>query len=129
MLLPIPNDIYEHIADMKWLELHGEEAMDRYVGLHEKSYQGLARSRFVREMFHDPDSGMLMAHVPKWWKKRAEQNLKKLRAKLAAIIPELKDAWKSHPWDNLDPSPPTRDDIDPSGPAPVVTVETCGKSR
>jgi len=127
MLLPIPDDIREHSADRRWLERQGEEAMDRYIGMHEKSSQELAGNRFVKVMFWDPDSGMMMAHVPKWWKKRNEQYWKQFQEELAAFHPGFKDAWKNHPWDDLEPlDPPTRDDLDPSGPAPVVTVETRG---
>jgi hypothetical protein len=125
----IPEEVLAHRGDTKWLEVHGEEAMERFVTEHQHSLSPNLRSLFAREMFSDPKTGGIYARAPKWWKRRLEQWQKELRRSLSAIMPELKDAWKSHPWDNLDPSPPTRDDLDPSGPAPVVTVEARGKSR
>ncbi|MDY0062729.1 MAG: hypothetical protein RBU45_23165 [Myxococcota bacterium] len=104
--------------------------MERFVADHPQHERAMAQSIFAREMFSDPKTGFINARAPKWWKRKLAQWQKELRRSVSAIIPELKDAWKNHPWDDLEPlDPPTRDDLDPSGPAPVVTVETRGGGK
>jgi len=123
----IPEEVLAHRGDTKWLEVHGEEAMERFVAAHSHSPDPDLRGLFAREMFSDPKTGFINARAPKWWKRKLAQWQQELRRSVSAIIPELKDAWKNHPWDDLEPlDPPTRDDLDPSGSAPVVTVETRG---
>jgi hypothetical protein len=76
---PIPDEVLAHRADIRWLEEHGQAALAEFIKTYTVGDEIEATDKFARRMFQDPETGMLMAWVPNWYRKWRDEQFEKFR--------------------------------------------------
>lgn len=116
---PIPESIRKHRGDTAWLEEHGRAAMAEYVALHDKRDQGYAHDTFIKVMFKDPETCVLFARAPRWWREEEAESFEEFKLDLAKIHPVFENAWGG----------PKKVKQDGEASRAVTVVETRGRTK